>query len=116
MAISKNTQNLQASLDCSFWVASEDCQKDLYYHSGGQPGHLKAWENDEINNNCNNFFKNTLETLQKSWLRPRYDGYMYYQDIAGTLVKNFLRGETSIDFTVNEMKKEFDKSFYVNKK
>ena len=116
LAISKNTQNLQASLDYSFWVASEDCQKDLYYHSGGQPGHLKAWENDEINNNCNNFFKNTLETLQKSWLRPRYDGYMYYQDIAGTLVNNFLRGETSIDFTINEMKKEFDKSFYVNKK
>jgi hypothetical protein len=41
---------------------------------------------------------------------------MYYQDIAGTLVNNFLRGETSIDFTINEMKKEFDKSFYVNKK
>ena len=41
---------------------------------------------------------------------------MYYQDIAGTLVNNFLRGETSIDFTINEMKKEFDKSLHVNNK
>ena len=84
-------------MDYSFWVASEICQKDLYYHAGGQPGHLKAWQNDNINNNCNNFFKNTLDTLQKSWLRPRYDGYMYYQDIGGTLVNNYLRGEISID-------------------
>ena len=57
-----------------------------------------------------------MNTLDKSWLRPRYDGYMYYQDKAGTLINNFLKGENSIDFTVNAMKKEFDKSFYVNKK
>ena len=57
-----------------------------------------------------------MKTLDKSWLRPRYDGYMYYQDKAGTLINNFLKGENSIDFTVNAMKKEFDKSFYVNKK
>ena len=40
---------------------------------------------------------------------------MYFQDIGGTLVNKFLKGETSIDFTINEMKKEFEKSFYVNK-
>tara|TARA_Y100001970_G_scaffold293500_1_gene440773 strand:+ start:18136 stop:19284 length:1149 start_codon:yes stop_codon:yes gene_type:complete len=116
LAISKNTNYLEAALEYSFWVASESCQKDLYYHSGGQPGHLQAWENENINNNCNNFFKNTLSTLKKSWLRPRYDGYMYYQDIGGTLINNYLRGNTSIDFTFKEMKKEFDKSLYVNQK
>ena len=116
LAISKNTKNLEAALDYSFWVASETCQKDLYYFAGGQPGHLKAWKNDKINNNCNNFFKNTLETLQKSWLRPRYDGYMYYQDVGGTLVNNYLKGEISIDVTINAMIEEFDKSLYVNKK
>ena len=115
LAISKNTKYLDIALKYSFWVASEQCQKNLYYKSGGQPGHLNAWIDTSINKDCENFFKNTLDTLEKSWLRPRYDGYMYYQDIAGTIVNNFLKGETSIDFTVNEMKKEFDKSFYVNK-
>ena len=104
------------ALKYSFWVASEQCQKDLYYKSGGQPGHLNAWIDTSINKDCENFFKNTLDTLEKSWLRPRYDGYMYYQDIAGTLVNNFLKEETSVHFTINEMKKEFDKSFYVNQK
>ena len=116
LAISKSTKHLKTALKYSFWVASANCQRELYYDSGGQPGNVLAWRDDKINENCNNFFKNTLKTLEKSWLRPRYDGYMYYQDKAGTLINNFLKGENSIDFTVNEMKKEFDKSFYVNKK
>ena len=115
LAISKNTKNLEIALKYTFWVASENCQKDLYYRSGGQPGHLSAWKDNQINIDSNQFFANTLETLEMSWLRPRYDGYMYFQDIGGTLVNNFLKGETSIDFTINEMKKEFEKSFYVNK-
>ena len=116
LAISKSTKHLKTALKYSFWVASANCQRELYYDSGGQPGNVLAWRDDKINENCNDFFKNTLKTLDKSWLRPRYDGYMYYQDKAGTLINNFLKGENSIDFTVNEMKKEFDKSFYVNKK
>lgn len=116
LAISKSTKHLKTALKYSFWVASANCQRELYYDSGGQPGNVLAWRDDKINENCNNFFKNTLKTLEKSWLRPRYDGYMYYQDKAGTLINNFLKGENSIDFTVNAMKKEFDKSFYVNKK
>ena len=116
LAISKSTKHLKTALKYCFWVASENCQRGLYYDSGGQPGNVLAWRDDKINENCNNFFKNTLKTLDKSWLRPRYDGYMYYQDKAGTLINNFLKGENSIDFTINEMKKEFDKSFYVNKK
>jgi len=116
LAISKSTKHLKTALKYCFWVASENCQRGLYYDSGGQPGNVLAWRDDKINENCNNFFKNTLKTLDKSWLRPRYDGYMYYQDKAGTLINNFLKGENSIDFTVNEMKKEFDKSFYVNNK
>ena len=116
LAISKSTKHLKTALKYSFWVASANCQRELYYDSGGQPGNVLAWRDDKINENCNDFFKNTLKTLDKSWLRPRYDGYMYYQDKAGTLINNFLKGENSIDFTVNAMKKEFDKSFYVNKK
>lgn len=115
LAVSKSTKNLAIALKYAFWIASEDCQKGLFFNSGGQPAHISAWKDKEVNNNCNQFFENTLETLKKSWVRPRYDGYMYFQDIGGTLVNKFLKGETSIDFTINEMKKEFEKSFYVNK-
>ena len=115
LAISKTTKHLDIALEYSFWVASEVCQTDTFYKSGGQPGHLKAWQNEDVNNNCNNFFINTLNTLQKSWLRPRYDGYMYFQDKAGTLINNFLKDEIALEQTLDGLLTEFERSFSVNK-
>ena len=115
LAISKSTKYLEVALEYSFWVASEDCQSDLFYFAGGQPGHLKAWQNEKINNNCENFFSNTLLTLQKSWLRPRYDGYMYYQDKGGTLINSYLKGENNLEITFDNLLREFERSFSVNK-
>ena len=77
---------------------------------------MEAWKDELINKNCNNFFKHTLETLEASWLRPRYDGYMYYQDHAGTAINKYLASETSAELTINELKIIFEKSFYVNQK
>ena len=102
------------ALEYTFWVASEVCQKDIFYKSGGQPGHLKAWQYEDINKDCANFFTNTLKTLEKSWLRPRYDGYMYYQDKGGTLINNFLRNEISLEKTIENLFIEFERSFSVN--
>ena len=115
LAISKTTKHLDIALDYSFWVASEVCQTDTFYKSGGQPGHLKAWQSEDVNNNSNNFFINTLNTLQKSWLRPRYDGYMYFQDKAGTLINNFLKDEIALEQTLDSLLMEFERSFSVNK-
>ena len=115
LAISKSTKNLDTALEYSFWVASETCQIDTFYKSGGQPGHLKAWQNEVVNNDCKNFFINTLDTLQKSWLRPRYDGYMYFQDKAGTLINNFLKDEIALEQTLDGLLTEFERSFSVNK-
>ncbi len=115
LALSSNSKFKEIAMDYAFYTASENCQKDLYYFSGGQPGHIKAWENKKINQDCNNFFEDTLETLQKAWLRPRYDGYMYFQDVGGTIVNKYLHyGENELS-VVDNLRKEFEKSFYVNK-
>jgi multiple sugar transport system substrate-binding protein len=116
LAISNLTKHLDIALEYVYWVASAECQKDLYYYSGGQPGNIEAWNDESINTNCNNFFKDTLETLENAWLRPRYDGYMYYQEAAGIIINQYLSSDTSAEKAINEMNTEFEKSFYVNKK
>jgi len=115
LAISKKTKNIETALEYTFWVASEECQKNLYYYSGGQPGHMKAWQDIDINNDSNDFFKDTLDTLKKSWLRPRFDGYMYFQDIAGTIINEYLKSDKQADIIIDQLIKEFEKSLYVNK-
>ena len=114
LAISKETKNIEIALEYVFWVASEECQKNSYYYSGGQPAHIKAWKDENINNDCNNFFINTLETLENSWLRPRFDGYMYFQDIAGTIINDYLKNDKQADITIDKIIMEFEKSLNVN--
>ena len=115
IAISKQTKNKDIALKYSFWIASAECQRSLYYFSGGQPGNLDAWQDKSVNLDSDDFFKGTLETLNKSWLRPRYDGYMYYQDLAGTIINKYLSSDTSAESVIDELKVEFEKSFYVNR-
>tara|TARA_B100001123_G_scaffold72806_2_gene81839 strand:+ start:109 stop:1134 length:1026 start_codon:yes stop_codon:yes gene_type:complete len=115
LAISSKSKNKEVALDYAFYVASEICQKDLFYFSGGQPGHISAWKDQNINIDCNNFFEDTLDTLEKAWLRPRYDGYMYFQDVGGTIINNYLSSGESEISVFDNLTKEFEKSFYVNK-
>ena len=31
----------------------------------------------------------TLKTLEQAWLRPRYDGYMYFLDVGGAIINKY---------------------------
>jgi multiple sugar transport system substrate-binding protein len=95
IAVSAYTKHPEIAVDYAFWIAGADCQKGLYTASGGQPGHAAAWEDDTCNALTGNFFRNTRQTLNTAWLRPRYDGYMSLQDRAGDIVHACLRGEAT---------------------
>lgn len=75
------------------FVGSPACQATLYFESGGQPGHLAAWKNEEVNRRSQQYFASTLPALQRAFLRPRYHGSMYFQDRAGEVVRDYLMGE-----------------------
>ncbi|RYF10130.1 MAG: carbohydrate ABC transporter substrate-binding protein, partial [Flavobacteriales bacterium] len=72
------------------YVGSSACQSSLYFESGGQPGHLAAWKNEEVNRQSQNYYLNTLPALERAFLRPRYHGSMFFQDHAGDVVRDYL--------------------------
>ena len=77
------------------FVASETVQRTIYAHAGGQPGHRAAWL-DPVNNHLSgDYFLRTLPTLDRAYLRPRYCGYMEFQQTAGPLVHAALRGNSA---------------------
>ena len=115
LAISAFSKNIDLALDYAFWVASKDCQSSLFYFSGGQPGHLDAWKNNQINEDSLNFFSSTLKTMEKGWVRPRYNGYMYFQDVAGSIINDFLNSDDKEEIIIDKLINEFEKSFDVNK-
>jgi multiple sugar transport system substrate-binding protein len=44
-----------------------------------------------VNRQSHDFFRDTLETLDAAYLRPRFNGYMRFQDEVGPLIYEYLR-------------------------
>ena len=110
LSVSAFSHNKETALQFSEWVASGDIQSTIYVEHGGQPGHLSAWVSDAVNKNCNNFFLNTLPTLKDAYTRPRYYGYLYFQDMAGLPIQQFLMGETNEKHTLAAINNIFKES------
>lgn len=107
IAVSANSQHRDAAADYALWIAGADCQKGLFFASGGQPGNAVAWDDDTCNAQTRNFFRNTRKTLETAWLRPRYDGYMQFQDAASHIVHAFLRGDENAEATLDALQASY---------
>ena len=90
LAISARCQHKEAAAEYAHYVASAECQRTLYFESGGQPGHRAAWIDQKTNETSFGFFRRTLEAHDRAYLRPRYHGYLHFQDHAGPIVHDFL--------------------------
>lgn len=110
LAVSASCKDPQSALNYAQFTASPSIQCGIYYESGGQPGHRSAWIDPDVNNRCNNYFKNTLETLDRSIQRPKYPGYMFFQDSASPLVHKCIAKHTSIRETVTALQNLFQES------
>lgn len=109
LAVSSQGKHIDVAVDYARFVASPAIQQTLYVDSGGQPGHLAAWENKEANASTANYFTNTLPALQRAYLRPRYDGHLHFQDHAGDVVVDYLKNggdEKAVLEELNRMYRE----------
>jgi multiple sugar transport system substrate-binding protein len=82
IAVSSKTRHPQACMDFARFTAAPETQMGIYFQSGGQPGHRAAWLDEAVNAASHDFFRDTLQTLDESLLRPQFPGYMAFQDAA----------------------------------
>lgn len=75
VAISSKSKNPQAAAAAAILLSSPEIQATTYGRAGGQPGNLLAWKNGALNDQTLNFFRNTLRTLERAWVRPRILGW-----------------------------------------
>lgn len=109
LAISASCSYQEIAMEYAAYVAAPITQKSIYFDSGGQPGHRLAWMDNNINRHSSNYFKNTLNTLDQAYLRPNYDGYLFFQDHAGEKVRQYLiegGSEQNLLNTLNDLLKE----------
>jgi len=91
VAISARCKVAEVAVDFVRFLASENVQRTIYTHAGGQPGHLSAWT-DALNNQITgNFFSCTLPAMRRAWMRPRFDGYLSFQEQAGLPLRDWIQ-------------------------
>ena len=75
------------------WLVSPEHQRGTYFREGGQPASLAAWTDSSVNAACDDFLADTLQTLQTAYVRPRFDGFVRFFEVAGIEINRCLRVE-----------------------
>lgn len=95
LAVSSKTRHPVVCADYARFTAAPETQSGVYFDSGGQPGHRAAWTDDAVNAASNDFFRDTLATLDEAILRPPYAGYVWFQDEASPVAQAAVRGAST---------------------
>ncbi|MBZ4188089.1 ABC transporter substrate-binding protein [Niabella beijingensis] len=100
IAVSAYSSHPSVAVDFAQFVCTPEWQGTEYILTGGQPGYDFGYD-DMVNNRvCNGFFKNTRSTLEKAYVRPRYHGYLHFQDAGGFYIQEYLKGNIPSPQTV----------------
>ena len=115
LGVSSFSKHKSVAIDFASWVVSGEIQRTLYVQNGGQPGHRSAWADDDANHLTNDFFKNILPVMDNGYVRPRYNGYLYFQDHAGEPLQSCLMNNGDPAVALKEMNKLYKESILKNR-
>lgn len=113
LAISAGCRHPEIAADYAMFCASPAIQRGIYFESGGQPSHRTAWLDADTNAVCSSFFLDTLPTLDRAFVRPRYNGYVGFQDHAGEPIHEFLRLGGSAGQVIDKINTLYRKSHQI---
>ena len=103
LAVSAASRFPELALEFARFVAEAECQRTMYVQHGGQPGHCGAWTDPEADRLTGGFFSSVLPVMGRGYLRPRYHGYLHFQDLAGDPLRDCLMNGTDPDRALDAM-------------
>ena len=110
LAISAHSRHKELALDYAQMIVAPEFQSTFYVEHGGQPGHRMAWINDRANRLTHNFFYTLLPAMERGYMRPRYNGYLFFQDHAGQPIQDYLLNRTEARMALTAMNQLYRES------
>lgn len=110
LAVSSKTLHPETAADYARFSASPEIQRGIYFEAGGQPGHRSAWTDAVVNAASNDFFRDTLQTVDEAIVRPKYVGYMQFQDEASPVAHDCVVGKEGIHSTIKSLNRIYKES------
>jgi multiple sugar transport system substrate-binding protein len=86
-----------------WWLVQPETQRTFITHWDGQPSSRTAWFDQEANRCWNGFYRQTVETIEQAWIRPRFPGYIRLQSEASELLRSSLRSGLSGSETFDQL-------------
>ena len=110
IALSARCPHREQALAYMAFLASGDIQKGIYLENGGQPAYRAAWLDDRANFVTGDFFQSTLRSMENAYVRPRYNGYLHFQENAGRPLLAWLHGDMGLERTIEEVNRIYRES------
>jgi multiple sugar transport system substrate-binding protein len=89
IAVSAFSAHQESACAYCAWICSDSVV------NGGQPGNRTAWLDPRANEITHDYFRQTLPALEGAYVRPRYAGFVTFQEQAGRVIQAYLRDGTS---------------------
>ncbi|MGB5437164.1 MAG: hypothetical protein WBM98_14810, partial [Maribacter sp.] len=110
LAVSAKCEYVDEAVAYVYYVAEAKTQETIYTENGGQPGNLFAWQSEANNKLCNNFFIDTLQTMEKAYVRPQHVGWNKFQELGADLLHKGLVRDIASDTLMGDLNQLY-KSF-----
>ena len=94
LGVSRSCRDPEAALAFAAYLLKPETQIG-FTADHGQPARIEAWTDAAAGDRFGGAFAATLATMEASWIRPRYAGYLRFQAKAGDLIERHLRRELS---------------------
>ncbi|MCU1571651.1 MAG: integral rane protein [Naasia sp.] len=72
------------------WLMDRGTQRTFIPQHEGQPSARSAWTDPSVDAAAAGFYSGTLATIEESWVRPRFPGYVAFQGQASALLRDAL--------------------------
>lgn len=104
LGVSAQTRHLPEALAYARF-AMEPATQGAFAAHHGQPAHRDVWDDSIIDERLGGCFHATRQTMESSWIRPRYKGYLGFQAKGGELVEAHLRNHITADALLDELQR-----------
>lgn len=104
VAMSRKAKPDEALLDHLRWLMSRDVQSGFIPAHAGQPSARTAWHDPAVNAASRDFYAATSETAESAWVRPRFDGYIVFQNKASAIIRRNLSDTSPVAETLRQVR------------
>lgn len=94
LGLSSSSKNKKLALEFIRFVLSEEQQAQRFGLFHGQPAMTAGWGIGQMDEAFNGYFSGVRKSMETAWIRPRFDGYPVFQELAGRAMADALQSKS----------------------